>query len=101
MQPLFETDLNKPEVYFWSRTIAFSTFNTFNVWCVAFQYPACSKSFKARSGQQFGEWWGGQGGDRVGSKKQTNQQNKQTKKQLQNKRQKAEEFDLYKVCLSH
>lgn len=69
MQPLFETNLNKPEEFtFDAELLLFQPSTPSKLKCVTFQYVICSKSFKARMGSSLmrGEW---QGGDQHGRKK--------------------------------
>lgn len=69
MQPLFETNLNKPEEFtLEAELLLFQPSTPSKLQCVTFQYVICSKSFKTRMGSSLvrGGW---QGGDRHGSKK--------------------------------
>lgn len=57
MQPLFEMDLNKSEEFaFEAKLLLFQPSTPLVLPCVTFHNAICSKSFKARSGQQFDEW---------------------------------------------
>lgn len=56
MQPLFDVDLNKPEEFTSeAELLPFQPSTSSMLQCVTFQRAVCSKSFKTRSGQQFGE----------------------------------------------